>query len=71
MKKIDSEEFVRDQIQGLLDNNVDGIAFWTGLKYWVRIATSNEDYGTPQQEARNAFTKDYFDGTEPNWQGNI
>jgi hypothetical protein len=65
MKQTPLEELLRDQVRPLIEGGATGIAFWTGYSYWTRIATSAEDFGTFQQEARFSMLHDYLGGVEP------
>lgn len=65
MKQMTLEEMLRDQVRPLVENGATGVAFWTGLSYWTRAATSAESLGVLQDEARFAFTNDFLGGVEP------
>ena len=46
----------------------DGVAIWSGMPYWVRAATSPQDLGQGQLDARFALTLDFLDGeVPPDW----
>ncbi len=65
MKQMTLEELLRDQVRPLVEMGATGVAFWTGLSYWTRAATSAETLGVLQAEARFAFTYDFLGGVEP------
>jgi hypothetical protein len=65
MKQVTLEEMLRDSVRPLIDEGADSVALWTGLPYWVRLATSAQDFGLSQLEARHAFTQDFLGGIPP------
>lgn len=65
MKMISTEEILRDTVRPLMQAGADGVAFWTGLSYWVRAATSTQDLGSGQADSRYAFTMDFYNGVPP------
>jgi hypothetical protein len=65
MKQMTLEEMLRDAIRPLMLAGADGVGFWTGMSYWVRAATSTQDLGTDQAEARYALTMDFLGGVTP------
>jgi len=78
-KQIPTYDLLRDQIDGNIEHTgCNGLAFWHGMSYWVKDACTNRQPPEPGdnpgpytqwQESRTAFTKDYFNGTEPDWLG--
>jgi hypothetical protein len=65
MKQIPLEEILRDTVRPLIHEGADSVAFWTGLSYWVRAATSTQALGLGQIESRHAFTQDFLGGIAP------
>ena len=65
MKQMPIEEMLRDQVVPLVAGGADGIAIWTGMSYWVRSATSSQDLGPTQIDARYALAQDFLGGVEP------
>jgi hypothetical protein len=65
MKMISTEEVLRDTVRPLMEAGADGVTIWTGLSYWVRAATSTQDLGEGQADARYAFTLDFYGGVAP------
>jgi hypothetical protein len=67
MKYMSDEELLRDQIRPVMEAGADGIAFWTGYNFWTHAATSDEDLGWHQEDARNAMGLDYFTTPPSDW----
>ena len=65
MKMISTEEILRDTVRPLMQAGADGVAFWTGLSYWVRAATSTQNLGSGQTDSRYAFMMDFYGGVAP------
>lgn len=68
---IPTDTFLNGQLAPSLAEGASGFAVWTGIGYYIKIATAGPEQIFPneknygQNEWRAAFTKDYFDNQTP------